>query len=266
MNVTQTTDRVETRPTREASAFGRVFRAHLVNESRLLMREPAALIFGAVLPILAIIVMVVFPAARRPLPEFGGFSVVQTYTPTITLFATSILGLTVMPGILGSYRQTGVLRRLRTTPSSPATLLAALAALITVVGVVVAAVIVLIPVVVGVGLPAGLGWFTVANVGSLLSFVALGTVLAAVVPNPKAAAGVGNVIAAIMWFSAGMWLPRVAFPDWLITLTDLTPGGAATQAMHDATAGAGIGWQPYAVLAAWTLVAALVAVRTFRWE
>lgn len=246
--------------------FGRAFRAHLAQETRLLLREPASLIFGALLPIAAIIVMSFFPAAREPTDIFGGMSAIQAYVPTITLFAMSIIGLTVLPGTLGAYRQAGVLRRLRTTPASPATLLAALFVLMGVAGLVVATLIVGIPRVVGVPLSPHLGWFALAVAGSLAAFLALGTVLAAVVPNPRAAAGIGNVIAAVMWFASGMWLPRAAFPDWLFWVTDLTPGGAAARAMLDATAGALIGWQPYAVLAAWTLVAGIIAVRVFRWE
>ena len=240
--------------------FAKAYAAHLRSESRLLSREGAALVFGAVLPLAAIVVMSAIPAAREPLADFGGLSVVRTYQPTILLFATSVLGLTVMPAILGGYRQAGILRRLRTTPASPATLLAALFTVVAAVGLLVGALIVAIPALAGAGLPTHLGWFALAGLLSLLAFLALGTVLAAVVGSPQVAAGLGNVVAALMWFSAGL------FPDWLVTLTDLVPGGAAAQAMLDATVGVQPSWQPFVVLAAWTVAGALVAVRTFRWE
>ncbi len=240
--------------------------AHVRNETRLLLREPAALIFGAVLPLAAIIVMAVIPAAREANPDFGGFSVVQVYQPTIVLFATSVLGLTVMPAILGGYRQQGILRRLRTTPAPAGALLAALFIVIAAVGLLVSALLVVVPAIAGAGLPANLGWFVLAAVLSLLAFLGLGTVLASVVPSPAAASGIGNVVAAIMWFASGLWLPRVAFPDWLVTLTDLTPGGAATQAMLNATLGVPPSGEPFVVLAVWTALAAALAVRTFRWE
>jgi ABC-2 type transport system permease protein len=246
--------------------FAKAYAAHLRSESRLLSREGAALVFGAVLPLAAIVVMSAIPAAREPLAGFGGLSVVRTYQPTILLFATSVLGLTVMPAILGGYRQAGILRRLRTTPASPATLLAALFTVVAAVGLLVGALIVAIPALAGAGLPKHLGWFALAGLLSLLAFLALGTVLAAVVGSPQVAAGLGNVVAALMWFSAGLWLPRRLFPDWLVTLTDLVPGGAAAQAMLDATVGVQPSWQPFVVLAAWTVAGALVAVRTFRWE
>lgn len=245
---------------------GQVFRAHLANEARLLRREPAALVFGALLPLLGIIVMAAIPAARQPNAAMGGFSVVQTYVPVLVLFATSVVGLTVMPGILGGYRQLGVLRRLRTTPTSPATLLAALFALITLIGLVEAALIVAIPALFGVALPVGLGWFALAATLSTLAFVAMGALLAALVPSAGAAAGVGNAVAAVMWAASGLWFPRSGFPDWLLTASNFTPGGAAADAMLTATLGAPAPWLPYVVLVAWTAVCAVVAVRTFRWE
>lgn len=97
----------------------RAFRAHLVAESRLMLRSPGAHLFAALLPLTAIVVMSAIPAAREASPAFGGLSVIQAFQPTIIIFATSILGLTVIPAVLGGYRQDGVLRRLRTTPSSP---------------------------------------------------------------------------------------------------------------------------------------------------
>lgn len=244
----------------------RILRAHLVNEARLLSREPAALVFGALLPLAAIIVMTAVPAARTPVADFGGLSVVRTYQPTIVLFATSVLGLTIMPAILGGYRQAGVLRRLRTTPAPPSTLLAALFAVIAAVGLLVVALLMAIPALAGAGLPAHPGILLLAAVLSLGAFLALGTLLASVVRSPQAAAGLGNVVAAVMWFSAGLWLPRAFFPDWLRVLTDLTPGGAATSAMLGAALGEAPAWPPFVVLLCWTLAAAWLAIRTFRWE
>lgn len=246
--------------------LGRAFAAHLRNEARLLLRDPAALVFGAVLPLAAIVVMSAIPGARRPNADFGGLSVVQVYQPTIVLFATSVLGLTVVPVTLGAYRQQGVLRRLRTTPAPPAALLAALFVVVATAGLVVGALLTAIPGLAGAGLPDHLARFVLAAVASLCSFLALGTVLAAVVPSPQAAAGLGNVVAALMWFCAGLWLPRAFFPDWLRVVADLTPGGAATRAMLDAATGAPLAWAPYAVLLIWIAAGAALAVRVFRWD
>ena len=50
------------------------------------------------------------------------------------------------------------------------------------------------------------------------------------------------------------------FPLWGSDTTELA------QAMIDAAVGVQPSWQPFVVLVVWTAAAALVAVRTFRWE
>lgn len=242
------------------------YRAHLLNETRLHAREPAALIFGAILPVTAIIVMCVFPAAREPVASMGGVSVITAYTPVLILFSSSILGLTIIPGTLGTYRESGVLRRLRTTPTSPLSLLTALITIITGFALLVAGFIMGIPAVSGAGIPTHLGWFALAATSSTVCFVAMGALIASVVSNAKAAPGVGNAIAVVMWAASGMWFPRAGFPDWLRTLADLTPGGATAQLMLDASTTGNVGWQPFVVLLAWTLGSAALATKLFRWE
>ena len=242
------------------------YRAHLLNETRLHAREPAALIFGAILPVTAIIVMCVFPAAREPVASMGGVSVITAYTPVLILFSSSILGLTIIPGTLGTYRESGVLRRLRTTPTSPLSLLTALITIISGFALLVAGVIVGIPAISGAGMPTHLGWFSLAAAVSTICFVAMGALIASVVSNAKAAPGIGNAIAVVMWAASGMWFPRAGFPDWLRTVADLTPGGATAQLMLDASTTGSVEWQPFMVLLVWTLVSTALATRLFRWE
>lgn len=235
------------------------------NETRLFARTPGGVI-PVLLPVLAALVMSAIPVAREPNPLFGGLSIVGAYTPTLILFAMSLATLVVLPQMLGSYRELGYLRRLRTTPTSPAALLGAYVLVTGVLSLVASAVIAVAPVLFGApGIERPLAFAGAAVLG-LLPFLALGLMLCAVIGNSKAAAGVGNVIAAAMWFAAGMWFPRAQFPDWLLTLTDVLPGGAATRLMTDAMVGAPTSWQAVIVCAVWAVLGALIAVRTFRWE
>lgn len=258
--------RTRSNPQTAGARTWKAYRAHLLNETRLHLREPAALIFGAILPVVAVVVMVVFPAASEPQPSFGGLSVIQSYLPVLFLFSSSILGLTVLPGTLGAYREAGILKRLRTTPSSPISLLAALVTVIGGFALLVAALITAIPAFARGYLPEDLTGFAIAAVASTVSFIGMGTVLASVVSHAKAAPGIGNAIAVVMWAAAGMWYPRAEFPEWLRTIADLTPGGATADVMLNAGMGTTIEWQPLAVLTAWTLGTLAVAVRAFRWE
>lgn len=240
--------------------------ALLRTEATLLARNPAAVIFTVLAPLAAAVVIASVPAARRPSEAFGGLSVAQAYTPSLVLFAVTMAALVAMPQILGGYREIGYLRRLRTTPVSPRQLLLALFGVIGAVTVVVSVVISVLPLIAGVPAPRHPWAFAAAIALAVVTFHALGAALSAVIPGTRIAAGVGNVVAMLMWFSAGLWFPRAQFPDWLRTVTDLTPGGAVAELMNTSSLGGTLSWAPVLVCLAWTAVATVVAVRTFRWE
>ena len=236
------------------------------NEVRLLGRTPAVVIWTVLLPLTALVVMLAIPGAREPLQMMGGLSVIESYQPTLVVFVSTLLALQVMPMFLGSYRESGFLRRLRATPAHPANLLAAIVLVVLAVTLGVGLVILFLPLVVGVG---DLGPLTLAAlllVPCAITCLAIGALLASVIPNPRVASGVGAAMAAVMWFFAGMWYPRAQFPGWLETVADWTPGGAAATLLTDATHAQDLGGQPFVCLAAWTVVGLLVSVRTFRWE
>jgi ABC-2 type transport system permease protein len=240
--------------------------ALLRNEVRLLRRTPAVVFWTVLLPLAALIVMMAIPGAREPLQMLGGPSVIEAYQPTLIVFVSTLLALQMMPMFVGSYRESGFLRRLRATPAHPANLLAAILLLVLAITLAVGLVILFLPLVVGVGDPEPLALAAFVLVPCAITFLAFGAFLASVIPNPRVASGVGAVLAAVMWFFAGMWYPRAQFPDWLATVADWTPGGAAATLLTSAARGLELGWQPFVCLAVWTVVGLLVSVRTFQWE
>lgn len=236
------------------------------NEFRLLLRNPAVVIWTVLIPVVAIIVMSWIPAARQPQPGFGGLSVIEAYQPTLIVFAATMLALQMMPMFIGQYRELGFLRRLRTTPAHSRDLLAAILGLVLVISVVVGLVLLALPLVFGVGVVGRLGMQLVLLVLVATSFLGVGSMLAGVIPNPRVASGVGAAVAAVMWFFAGMWFPRAQFPDWLATVSSWTPGGAAASVLDAAAAGGPIGSQALLALGLWTVVGFAIAARSFRWE
>jgi ABC-2 type transport system permease protein len=238
----------------------------LRNEFRLLFREPAAFVWAILVPVVADIVMAVLPASREPLASFGGLSVWQTYLPVLIIFTLSLLTVQVLPSIIAGYREAGILRRLRTTPVSPAALLGADVVLFCGLGLLVSAVLVGVPVALGNRLPGSFPAFALACLLSLVVFVALGACVMSVAPTGKFAAGIGSVLTIVLWFAAGLWVPRIVMPPWMRTVCDFLPGGAAADTFNRAMADAGPQLSSLLVLAAWTLVCLVVAVRAFRWE
>lgn len=250
------------RPARARSAL----RALVASEARLLLREPGIIAWAVVIPVVATVVLAVLPATRRPEAGLGGWSFSQLYLPVLVLFTASLLAVQGLPTVLAQYRADGVLKRLRTTPVAPSQLLAAIMVVLGAAALVVTAVLVAIPAALGNPPPGNGAAFALVTVLAMAALLAIGTLLSALVPNPRVATGLGTLLTFLLWFFAGMWIPRTAFPELLGRVADLTPTGAASAALLEAMRG---GWPDVTqvlVLLAWAILPALAAARTFRWE
>lgn len=242
------------------------FGALLWNEVRLLSREPAPVIWAVLLPLIAAVVTPLVPVVAAPRDLLHGMSFAQVYQPVLVLFTASTLALQVLPTVVTQYREFGVLRRLRTTPVPAWQLLAAIVVLVFVITVLMTFLLVAVPALLGLPLPANLPAFALTASLGAGSFLAIGALLCGVARNSRVGAGIGGFVAFVMWFAAGMWIPRAIFPPALQIASDLTPGGAAAGGMLQAMAGE---WpQPtgVAVLVGWAVIGFGVAARTFRFE
>ncbi|MFI9269595.1 ABC transporter permease [Kitasatospora sp. NPDC052896] len=238
------------------------FRTLTITQARLLLREPAALIW-LLLPVLLVIVFGNIPAFQSAQASLGGKRVIDVYVPTLAAMVPLFLALTGLPMTMAGYREKGVLRRLSVSPVPAAGLLAAL---VTVIAALAAAGVVLI---VGIGVLA----FHVAapaNMGSVIAsfllggtaVLALGLMVAAVARSGAMASALGVPLMVLNFFASGLYFPIAQMPHLLRTIAEFIPFGA----VMDAWAGQGALWQHLAVLAGYTILGSLVAARTFRWE
>lgn len=240
--------------------------ALLKSEARLLVRNPGVVLWTAVLPVAASIVLAAIPAVRRPDDSLGGLSFFQVYQPILVLFALTLLAVQALPDVLTRYREMGVLKRLRTTPVSPALLLFAQLALTMIVSVVCMLLMVVVPVLAGASWPASIAGFALAYLLAAWALLGVGMVIASLFRNAKVAAGFGSVLFFVLVFFAGLWLQRPLMPAWLRHISDFTPSGAAAQALTDSAAGHWPQLLHLGVLAAWGVVMSVVAIRRFSWE
>lgn len=143
-----------------------------------------------------------------------------------------MFALSGIPPILGSYRERGVLRRLRITPMPPTRLLAALLLIhLAVAALAAVAILAIGTLAFDLHLPGQLLGWALAYLLCATSMLGLGVLVAAVSPNAKIANGVGAVLTFPLLFFAGLWLPRAPMPHLLQTISDYTPLGAAVHAM-----------------------------------
>ncbi|MFE6745701.1 ABC transporter permease [Kitasatospora purpeofusca] len=237
-----------------------------VAETRLFLRDPMTAFFTLLFPVALFGVLGSVPALRKASPDAHGLSTVQLYAPILAVLALMMLGLNGLPSLLATYRERGVLRRMSASPVRPALLFGALLPLYLGIATVSMLLVTALAPVLGVGLPRSPAAFALAFLLAAAAMLSVGLLLAAVVPSAKAGNAVGALALFPMMFFSGLWLPREFAPAVLNRIGDLTPGGAAAQALQDSWDGR----FPHAValltLAAYALLAGAAAARLFRWE
>lgn len=236
-------------------------------ETRLFVREPGALFWVLAFPSLLLLGFGLIPKYREVDPSFGGHRIIDFYVPSVVLVALITASLLSMPSVLTTYRERGILRRMRTTPARPSGLLLVqmvLHAAAAMAGAVLA--VAVGRVVWGVALPQQLSAYVVALLLAALSGLAMGAVITAVARTVKAAQAIGLAVFFPAMFAAGIYVPVQVLPAAVRQVIELIPFGAAAQALNQAASGNWPLWTHLAVLALWTVVLMALATRWFRWE
>lgn len=204
----------------------------------LFLRDPVALLVALAVPIGILLVFGLPGFARDPAPELGGQRPIDTVLPSIALaISVGVLAITVLPGYLAIYREKGILRRLSTTPASPAMLLTAQVAVNLAMAVAALVLMLAIGAVwLGMAMPASVGWFVVAFLIGTAALFAVGLLIAAVAPTAKAANAIGMLVFSSL-FLAGAWLPKHLMPD--CSAASATCPRSAPSASRSRTPGSG---------------------------
>ncbi|AYF28798.1 hypothetical protein CSH63_15305 [Micromonospora tulbaghiae] len=236
-------------------------------ETRLFFREPIIVFFALGFPPLLLVIFGAIPAFREPDADLGGLRTIDLYVPIIVALSIAMFALNSLCQLLATYREKGVLRRMRTTPVKPAAMLGAQLLMSTAMSVVTMLVALAIGrLAFGVRLPRQVPAYLASYVLAAVTMFAIGLLVAALAPSGKSAGAVGTVLFFPVVFFAGLWLPRDSMPGVLRAISDFTPLGAGVQSLQDATAGQWPQVLHVAVMLGWTIVAGGLAARYFRWE
>jgi ABC-2 type transport system permease protein len=244
----------------------RAFWKLTVTEFKLFIREPLAVFFILAFPLL-LLWLNGSQGGNAPVPEQGGRGRIDLLVPGYVALILATVGLTQLPGVLATYRERGILRRLATTPLPPATVLGAqlvVQLLASTIGV--ALLLAAATVFYDLHLPRAIPAVVLAFLAGALALYALGFVLAALAPNARTANAVGFVVYFPMIFLSGAIVPRQALSASMRRIGELLPLAPVVTALQDAWSGAGISIVALAALAAIIMVASAVGIRVFRWE
>jgi ABC-2 type transport system permease protein len=241
--------------------------AVLRTEARLFRREPGSLFWILVFPTGLLCILGAIPSFRVDKPGLGGFSVVDLFVPVSVLVSMTLAAVQAMPPVLLAYREAGVLRRLRTTPVQPTALLGA-QVLLHAGTVVLSSVLVVSVGTLAFGTPLPHSWpgYVLAYLLALAAAFSIGSLITALSPNTRIGSAVSTIAVFPLLFTTGVWIPVQAMPRLLRDGIDLTPLGAASEAMTQTMAGHFPGAVHLLVTGVWVVVVGTISVRTFRWE
>ncbi|MEU4423563.1 ABC transporter permease [Actinoplanes sp. NPDC024001] len=236
-------------------------------ETRLFLREPIVVFFAVAFAPILLIILGLIPSMREPVADLGGVRMIDVYLPIVVAMGIALFALSGLSQLFASYREKGVLRRLRTTPVKPATMISAQLLMATIMSIITLIVMLAIgKAAFDVDLPGQIPGYLITYLLVALAMFAIGLLVAALAPSSRSASAVGSLVFFPLIFFAGLWLPRAAMNDTLRTISDLTPLGAGVQALQDATGGQWPQAMHLVVLLAWIIAAGALAARYFRWE
>ena len=253
----------------------RGYLALTASELRLFLREPFAVIFVLVFPLMMMLLLAaVFgndEAEAREIENgmlvWRGVVPTDYYTTASVAVVIAAVGVLTIPGQLAGYREQGILRRMQAS-SVPAWAVLASQLTVALVMVVAGAIVMTLSswLIYDTTLPQDPLGVVVAILLGTLCFSALGALLATLVRTSRAAQGIGLLLFLGMWLIAGTAPPRAVLPSGLRDFGELLPLTHIVIAIQDAWFGFGWATTNLAIIAAITIAAAVPAVWLFRWD
>ena len=238
---------------------------------KVFVRNPAALFFTAILPVIFLTLFISIFGNASAGEEYGNVRISTLQVPAfiaLAVVSASFVGLAMG---LTSIREDGVLKRVRATPVPPWIVFAGRIGTAFVSTAVVTAILCAIGALAfGVTLPTTTlpGLIAALAVGSA-AFCALGIAFTALIPSEDAGPAMTNAVVLPLYFISGVFVPVSELPETMQTIAGFLPVKPFVDALFVAfdprTTGAGLAGADLAVLAAWGLAGLLLAVRFFVW-
>ncbi|MCX6030604.1 MAG: ABC transporter permease [Chloroflexi bacterium] len=238
-------------------------------EAKLFLREPVGAFFTLVFPLIMLFIFGTIYSNVPAGPGSGGPEAIGSLIPAFTAMVIGITGLMAVTITMATYRENGILRRLRTTPVSPLVVMTAQVVVVfsmTALGVLllIAAAKLVYHVRFEGNAFSMLGGFILGS----LSFFGIGFILAGVMPTARTAQVVAMVLVYPMLIFSGAAWPRELMPVTIQKVSAFIPLTYVVNLLRGLWTGAPWGDHllDVGVLAGMLLLGVIVSAKTFRWE
>ena len=238
-------------------------------EAKLFLREPVSAFFTLVFPLIMLFIFGSIYGNKSIPGSGGGQGMIDNLIPALIAMVIGMTGLMPITITMATYRENGILRRLRTTPVSPLIVMAAQ--------------------VVVVFTMTGLGTLLLVTIGKLvyhvrfdgkafsmlggfilgsLSFFGLGFILAGTMPTARTAQVVAMVLLYPMLILSGAAWPRELMPATVQKISAFLPLTYVVNLLRGVWTGESWGHHllDVGVLVGMLVLGIIISVKTFRWE
>jgi ABC-2 type transport system permease protein len=237
-------------------------------EAKLFLREPASAFFTLVFPLIYLF-MYGLISGNEPTPMYGGQRTIEAAIPSLAAVIISMTGLMSTTITLATYREKGILRRLRTTPVRPLVVLGAQVIvnfIMTCLGMLLLAAAgkFIFHVRFAGNALSILGGFTLAS----LSFFSLGFILAGIMPSVRSAWAVAMVLLYPMLFLSGAFFTVSVLPEAVQKVSAFMPLTYVVNLLRGLWNGDPWGKHllDAGVLTGMLVLGVGLSTKTFRWE
>jgi ABC-2 type transport system permease protein len=237
-------------------------------EAKLFLREPVAAFFTLVFPLMMLFIFATIYGSKPP-PESGVQGAIDNLVPAFAAMIIGTNGLMAITVTMAAYRENGILRRLRTTPVNPLTVMVAqVVVVLTMTGLGMLLLVIAGKLAFHVRFEGNafslLGGFVLGS----LSFFGIGFILAGSMPTTRTAQAVAMVLLYPMLILSGAAWPRELMPVVMQKISAFIPLTYVVNLLS----GLWIGepWNSHlldvSVLAGMLLLGIFITTKTFRWE
>ncbi len=236
-------------------------------EVKLFFRDMISMVFIFALPMILYPILGAVFGNVSDTRLFGGVGAMNFYTSAYIGLVLAAMGLIQLPVHLAGYRERGVLRRFRASSLSPAAIFGSQAIVCLVIALIGAAIVIAIGFTgYDVRPPESPVLVAAAFFVGLVCFITVGVLLGGLMPTPQAAQGGGLLLFIVMMLLGGAGPPEELLTDSLRTIGDFTPMKHVVTLIQDPWLGNGWNNTEFIIILVVTAVAAVLAVRVFRWE
>lgn len=235
-------------------------------ELKLQLREPVGVFFTLAFPLM---LLFIFGSiyGNEPSDYLGGHGSIDISVPGYIGMIIGTIGMLSLPIALSTYREQGILRRLQATPLPSSIILWSQVAVNVIMTLFGASMLVVAGFVVyDLSVPQASFGLLLAVILSGFSFLAVGFVLAGMLPTARSAQAVGMALFYPMLFLSGAAMPRQVMPEGVQKFSELLPLTHVVKLLEGLWLDGVWNLTSLAVVVGLLMVCLVISRRTFRWE